>query len=138
MPPTHPTRYDPQPPERFTLHGNDRDMWLGIDTGGTFTDFVLFDGRSLRVHKVLWRGGVGEVPRGIPGVGAASALGGGGGGGWCGVGGEKRGGGGGREGLQAGQRISGPALITEIVATTYLAAGWHCRVDDTGNLRLER
>jgi N-methylhydantoinase A len=43
-----------------------------------------------------------------------------------------------REGLQAGQRISGPALITEIVATTYLAAGWHCRVDDTGNLRLER
>ena len=28
-------------------------MWLGIDTGGTFTDFVLFDGRSLRVHKVL-------------------------------------------------------------------------------------
>jgi N-methylhydantoinase A len=43
-----------------------------------------------------------------------------------------------REGLQAGQRISGPALITEAVATTYLAAGWHCRVDDTGNLRLER
>jgi N-methylhydantoinase A len=28
-------------------------MWLGIDTGGTFTDFVLFDGRALRVHKVL-------------------------------------------------------------------------------------
>ncbi|MDH3560977.1 MAG: hydantoinase/oxoprolinase family protein [Gammaproteobacteria bacterium] len=28
-------------------------MWLGIDTGGTFTDFVLFDGQSLRVHKVL-------------------------------------------------------------------------------------
>jgi N-methylhydantoinase A len=28
-------------------------MWLGIDTGGTFTDFVLFDGRTLRVHKVL-------------------------------------------------------------------------------------
>jgi N-methylhydantoinase A len=27
--------------------------WLGIDTGGTFTDFVLFDGQSLRVHKVL-------------------------------------------------------------------------------------
>ena len=43
-----------------------------------------------------------------------------------------------REGLQAGQRISGPALITETVATTYLPAGWHCRVDDTGNLRLER
>lgn len=28
-------------------------MWLGIDTGGTFTDFVLFDGKALRVHKVL-------------------------------------------------------------------------------------
>jgi N-methylhydantoinase A len=26
---------------------------LGIDTGGTFTDFVLFDGARLRVHKVL-------------------------------------------------------------------------------------
>lgn len=26
---------------------------LGIDTGGTFTDFVLFDGERLRVHKVL-------------------------------------------------------------------------------------
>ncbi len=29
------------------------DLQLGIDTGGTFTDFVLFDGRSLRIHKVL-------------------------------------------------------------------------------------
>ena len=27
--------------------------WLGIDTGGTFTDFVLFDGNALRIHKVL-------------------------------------------------------------------------------------
>lgn len=27
-------------------------MWLlGIDTGGTFTDFVLYDGASLRIHK---------------------------------------------------------------------------------------
>lgn len=26
---------------------------LGVDTGGTFTDFVLFDGATLRVHKVL-------------------------------------------------------------------------------------
>jgi len=31
-----------------------RDMMiLGIDTGGTFTDFVLFDGKGLRIHKVL-------------------------------------------------------------------------------------
>jgi N-methylhydantoinase A len=28
-------------------------MLLGVDTGGTFTDFVLFDGRSLRLHKRL-------------------------------------------------------------------------------------
>lgn len=26
---------------------------LGVDTGGTFTDFALFDGTSLRIHKVL-------------------------------------------------------------------------------------
>ena len=29
-------------------------MWLlGIDTGGTFTDFVLFDGKALKIHKSL-------------------------------------------------------------------------------------
>jgi len=28
-------------------------MFLGVDTGGTFTDFVLFDGQVLRFHKVL-------------------------------------------------------------------------------------
>jgi len=28
-------------------------MLLGVDTGGTFTDFVLFDGESLRLQKVL-------------------------------------------------------------------------------------
>ena len=28
-------------------------LLLGVDTGGTFTDFVLFDGTGLRVHKVL-------------------------------------------------------------------------------------
>ncbi|TDI88461.1 MAG: hydantoinase/oxoprolinase family protein, partial [Candidatus Dadabacteria bacterium] len=27
-------------------------MQIGIDTGGTFTDFVLFDGNSIRIHKV--------------------------------------------------------------------------------------
>ena len=27
--------------------------WLGVDTGGTFTDFVCFDGKSIRIHKVL-------------------------------------------------------------------------------------
>ena len=28
-------------------------VYLGVDTGGTFTDFVLFDGEQVRVHKVL-------------------------------------------------------------------------------------
>ena len=28
-------------------------MYLGIDSGGTFTDFVCYDGSGLRVHKVL-------------------------------------------------------------------------------------
>lgn len=28
-------------------------MLLGVDTGGTFTDFVLFDGNTLRLHKRL-------------------------------------------------------------------------------------
>ena len=28
-------------------------MLLGVDTGGTFTDFVLIDGHGLRIHKVL-------------------------------------------------------------------------------------
>jgi N-methylhydantoinase A len=29
------------------------DRILGIDTGGTFTDFVYFDGECVRIHKVL-------------------------------------------------------------------------------------
>lgn len=29
------------------------DSWLGVDTGGTFTDFVYFDGKTVKVHKVL-------------------------------------------------------------------------------------
>lgn len=28
-------------------------MRIGIDTGGTFTDFVFFDGENIRTHKVL-------------------------------------------------------------------------------------
>jgi N-methylhydantoinase A len=27
--------------------------WLGVDTGGTFTDFVFFDGKTIKIHKVL-------------------------------------------------------------------------------------
>jgi N-methylhydantoinase A len=40
--------------------------------------------------------------------------------------------------LGAGAAFAGPALITETVATTWLPAGWQCRVDSTGNLLLER
>jgi len=36
-----------------TAHTPLQSLWLGIDTGGTFTDFVLFDGNALTVHKVL-------------------------------------------------------------------------------------
>jgi N-methylhydantoinase A len=43
-----------------------------------------------------------------------------------------------RDQLGMGQRIKGPALITETVATTWIAPGWECRVDAVGNLRLSR
>ncbi|MDH3871596.1 MAG: hydantoinase/oxoprolinase family protein, partial [Gammaproteobacteria bacterium] len=42
-----------------------------------------------------------------------------------------------RDSLGAGQHLAGPALVTETVATTYLPAGWTCRVDSVGNLMLE-
>jgi N-methylhydantoinase A len=37
-----------------------------------------------------------------------------------------------------GERIEGPAIITEMAATTWLAPGWAARADRWGNLRLER
>jgi N-methylhydantoinase A len=43
-----------------------------------------------------------------------------------------------REQLFQGQSITGPALITETVATTWLPAGWNCQVDRVGNLQLQR
>jgi N-methylhydantoinase A len=43
-----------------------------------------------------------------------------------------------RVALQAGQRVVGPALVTETVATTWIADGWCCKVDPVGNLLLER
>ena len=43
-----------------------------------------------------------------------------------------------REELADGQLIVGPALITETVATTWLAPGWNSCVDGVGNLLLER
>ncbi|BAZ95398.1 N-methylhydantoinase A/acetone carboxylase subunit beta [Thiohalobacter thiocyanaticus] len=41
-----------------------------------------------------------------------------------------------RDALGAGQCLAGPALITETVATTWLAPGWRCEVDRWGNLLL--
>ncbi len=43
-----------------------------------------------------------------------------------------------RETLMAGQKITGPALITEAVATTFIDEGWGCVVDGFGNLLLRR
>jgi N-methylhydantoinase A len=31
----------------------DKKIRIGIDTGGTFTDFIIFDGQNIRVHKIL-------------------------------------------------------------------------------------
>jgi N-methylhydantoinase A len=42
-----------------------------------------------------------------------------------------------RSRLQAGNRIPGPAVVTEYSATTLIPTGWTGRVDRTGNLILE-
>jgi N-methylhydantoinase A len=43
-----------------------------------------------------------------------------------------------RADLCQGDGFDGPALVTETVATTYVASNWCCRVDAVGNLLLER
>jgi N-methylhydantoinase A len=43
-----------------------------------------------------------------------------------------------REELVPGVDLRGPAIVTETVATTWLAPGWRCQVDAVGNLLLER
>ncbi len=43
-----------------------------------------------------------------------------------------------RDQLADGASAEGPALITEAVATTWIAPGWRWRVDGVGNLLLER
>lgn len=40
--------------------------------------------------------------------------------------------------LAAGQVLTGPVLITEMASTTWLAPGWSCTTDSTGNLLLEK
>ncbi|MES9846839.1 MAG: hydantoinase/oxoprolinase N-terminal domain-containing protein, partial [Candidatus Thiodiazotropha sp.] len=32
---------------------NEKGYLLGVDTGGTFTDFVLYRAGDMRIHKVL-------------------------------------------------------------------------------------
>ncbi|MCW8830717.1 MAG: hydantoinase/oxoprolinase family protein, partial [Gammaproteobacteria bacterium] len=43
-----------------------------------------------------------------------------------------------RQQLQIGQCIQGPALITEVTATTWIDAGWSAEVDRVGNLILAK
>jgi len=43
-----------------------------------------------------------------------------------------------RDNLSYGEKITGPALITETVSTTYLAPGWICEVDKSGCLMLKK
>ncbi len=51
-------------------------MLLGVDTGGTFTDFVLYQGERLRVHKVLSTPDAPEraILQGVQELGIAGAL----------------------------------------------------------------
>ncbi|HSP00830.1 MAG TPA: hypothetical protein VLN90_05135, partial [Thioalkalivibrio sp.] len=42
-----------------------------------------------------------------------------------------------REELAVGQTMTGPALVTEAVSTTWIAPGWSCEVDKVGNLALK-
>lgn len=43
-----------------------------------------------------------------------------------------------REAIETGGHIEGPAIITEMAATTWVAPGWSASADRWGNLRLER
>jgi N-methylhydantoinase A len=43
-----------------------------------------------------------------------------------------------RDALHEGDVVSGPALITQLDATTYVAPGWRARVDAAATLLLER
>jgi len=43
-----------------------------------------------------------------------------------------------RESLEADSRISGPAIITEYSATTWVPESWNARIDELGNILLTR
>jgi N-methylhydantoinase A len=51
-------------------------LWLGVDTGGTFTDFVVLGGERVRIHKVLSTPAAPEqaILSGIAEMGLAPAL----------------------------------------------------------------
>ena len=52
------------------------ERWLGVDTGGTFTDLVLVDADGVRVHKVLSTPGAPEaaILEGVEALGLAPAI----------------------------------------------------------------
>jgi N-methylhydantoinase A len=43
-----------------------------------------------------------------------------------------------RVSLTDGQIINGPAIITDEISTTFVTPNWRCRVDQTGNLMLDK
>jgi len=43
-----------------------------------------------------------------------------------------------RESMVVGEEITGPVLITEMVATTFVDTGWYLKMDETGNILLTR
>ncbi len=43
-----------------------------------------------------------------------------------------------RRDLGGGRQLAGPAIVTDSVATTWVAQGWSARLDRVGNLRLRR
>jgi N-methylhydantoinase A/oxoprolinase/acetone carboxylase beta subunit len=112
---------------------------LGIDAGGTFTDFVFWRDGELRVHKVLSTPTAPEIAilQGIAGLGLEAA-------GLKVIHGSTvatnaceaeapvlpRG------DLHPGRRIAGPAIVTDPVAATWLAPGWEAVADPYGNLLL--
>lgn len=82
---------------------------IGIDTGGTFTDFVYYNQGQLSIHKITLLFGIdNKVPVYQ------------------------------REQLLYGHSLSGPALVVEQVATTWVAEHWNVQVDRYGNLRVTK
>jgi N-methylhydantoinase A len=64
------------PPTALPTLLRQQDVWLGVDTGGTFTDFVLLQEGRLRLHKVLSTPGAPEraILQGIAELGLHDVL----------------------------------------------------------------